>query len=466
MDSDQKRYLKLEQGMVEISGSLADLCQQADLWHPEAAESQRERLIDLLSEMSEFQKELEARLVSSQRKLQFDPVLASVAHDLGQPWLNLLEIRQQHAPSWREALELLQPDYDFDIEVRKLVEQTLLNHESPLPITGRDLIETFNLAPGFCVTELLYQAHVFYKKRPCSAEQLLRRLEPWAVEFGGSPAGSKTVDEEPPPETSLWQEAIAYASAATLFDRVGRKDEVAEGILQQFLRPELLPVLRDALREDDDYRSGGLTLLLFLVANYIKNSKQAIECKGLLGAHPRWTNAIDLRRRLSLLERALARVFSVPFPTQRFRRTHLRGKVSATPGATILVTLSSKLHHLFRHDLILEECFAGPRPVLVVNYDGQDIDALDPSVVGEEWMTIGRLDPESSDVPQLPIVGAASYLPTQLFALRLHEGGFQVKSVSGFILYNAVNAESDILALKTGDIFRIAGLECRLSASQ
>ncbi len=466
MDRDQDKDFELEQSLTEIGGSLASLWEQVGRWHPDSTESQRERLLDLLNEVEQFQKELEAKLLDSQRTLQFEPLLASAARDLGQPWLDLLQIRQQHAHRWYRALEHLEPGDDFETEARRIVEQTLLGHDFPLPITGRGLIETFDLAPGYSVTELLKHAYVFYKERPCSAEQLLRRLEPWAVEFGGSPAASRTVAQEPPPpEVSLWQKAILYASATTLFDKVERKDGVAEGILQQFLRPKTLPALRRALSEDDRYRSGSLTLLLYLVANYIKNCEQPIDCKNLLGGHPRWTSVRELRRRLNLLERTLARAFDIPFTSRSFRRTHLRGKLGARPGNSILITLSSEFHHLFRHHLILKECFMGPRPVLVVNYHGREIGSFDLSVVGEDWMTFGPPDRGSDEGPHLFFTGAPTYLPPQVFGVRFHDGGFQVRSVSKYPLYNALNAESAVVDLKPGESFRIGGLVCRLSES-
>ncbi len=60
---------------------------------------------------------------------------------------------------------------------RKLIEYALLTLATPvLPITGKDIIEVLDVAPGPEIGRLLDRAHGLYRESPCSRETLLERL--------------------------------------------------------------------------------------------------------------------------------------------------------------------------------------------------------------------------------------------------------------------------------------------------
>ena len=78
---------------------------------------------------------------------------------------------------WVKELELLQGNYDFEVEARKLIEHVLLQKMIPvLPITGQDIINEFNVVPGPIVGQLLEKARNIYNNEPCSRDELLEKL--------------------------------------------------------------------------------------------------------------------------------------------------------------------------------------------------------------------------------------------------------------------------------------------------
>jgi len=108
---------------------------------------------------------------------EFDDLVAKVAADMGREKLDVLKFRKKHYESWVKKLSELQPDYDFEYEGRKVIEYTLLTENIiTLPITGRDIMDEYQLQPGPKIGELLEEASRIYKDNRCNKQELLDKL--------------------------------------------------------------------------------------------------------------------------------------------------------------------------------------------------------------------------------------------------------------------------------------------------
>ena len=108
---------------------------------------------------------------------EFDAVVSEVAFDMGRAHLDVERFRARHFDEWTRGLRLLEPEYDFRNEARKLIEQSLIAGSAPvLPITGKDIMAEFALTPGPEIGELLKEARRIFDDGPCSREELLRQL--------------------------------------------------------------------------------------------------------------------------------------------------------------------------------------------------------------------------------------------------------------------------------------------------
>jgi hypothetical protein len=83
----------------------------------------------------------------------------------------------EYYDKWIQDLDLLEANHHFETEARKLIEYVLMTEATPvLPITGRDIMEEFAVAPGPEVGQLLKHARTIYECEPCSRSELLSRL--------------------------------------------------------------------------------------------------------------------------------------------------------------------------------------------------------------------------------------------------------------------------------------------------
>ena len=109
---------------------------------------------------------------------EFDGLIEEVAADMGRENIEATRLRNKFYDNWFKELELLQGNYDFKVEARKLIERALLSETTArLPITGHDIIETLKIKPGPQVGTLLERAWIFYQDQPCSREVLLNKLQ-------------------------------------------------------------------------------------------------------------------------------------------------------------------------------------------------------------------------------------------------------------------------------------------------
>ena len=122
-------------------------------------------------------REWASRVSKSHSPAQFDILITEVAIDMGRENIDAVRIRARFYDQWEQELSLLQPNYEFRTEVRKLIERALLSVLTPvLPITGRDIMEAFGIPPGPKVGQLLGRAQKIYAARPCNREELIAQL--------------------------------------------------------------------------------------------------------------------------------------------------------------------------------------------------------------------------------------------------------------------------------------------------
>jgi hypothetical protein len=128
-----------------------------------------------------------SRVNKSHSPAQFDILITEVAIDMGRENIDAVRIRARFYDQWEQELSLLQPNYEFRTEARRLIERALLSVLTPvLPITGRDIMEAFGISPGPQVGQLLGQAQKIHAARPCSREQLIAQLTADDLGAGGS----------------------------------------------------------------------------------------------------------------------------------------------------------------------------------------------------------------------------------------------------------------------------------------
>jgi hypothetical protein len=125
------------------------------------------------------------RLDRSWTAAEFDPLVEDAKFRLGRNALNTVAFRNRSIDRWRKQLELLDDGFDFNFEVTRLIEKTLLDEDSiVLPITGRDIIESINIKPGPQVGALLEEARRHFVLQPCSGEDLLAHISDYYQKLG------------------------------------------------------------------------------------------------------------------------------------------------------------------------------------------------------------------------------------------------------------------------------------------
>jgi hypothetical protein len=108
---------------------------------------------------------------------EFDELIARTAVDMGRDHVDAPRLRMRFYDKWTQELSLLDGEYNFNVEARRLVEGVLLTDVTPvLPITGADIMEVFGISPGPRVGELLDWARKIYESEPCTRDVLLERL--------------------------------------------------------------------------------------------------------------------------------------------------------------------------------------------------------------------------------------------------------------------------------------------------
>jgi hypothetical protein len=117
------------------------------------------------------------RLQRSWPAAAFDPLIDDAKSRLGRNALDVVAFRNRHLSRWRQHFDMLEDGFDFDREAMLLIEKTLLDDGTTvLPISGREIIEAFQLHPGPVVGRLLEEARRHCAVHPCNAEEVLEHL--------------------------------------------------------------------------------------------------------------------------------------------------------------------------------------------------------------------------------------------------------------------------------------------------
>jgi len=125
---------------------------------------------------------------------EFDRIIEEAAADLGRSYIDAVRLRKRYYDQWMDNLSYLSPDYDFQLEARRLIEHAMLvDIGAGMPITGQDIITEFGLAPGPKIGSLLMRARLLFEQSPTDRDGLLAALRRES-ESGVSP------EEHPPAE--------------------------------------------------------------------------------------------------------------------------------------------------------------------------------------------------------------------------------------------------------------------------
>lgn len=108
---------------------------------------------------------------------RYHRLIEIAAADLGRTAVDPVRLYERHANSINVGMSLIKDDADLELEARRLVERALLSEAiRVLPITGTDIIATFEIRPGPRVGQLLECARDLYAAEPCDKETLLGRI--------------------------------------------------------------------------------------------------------------------------------------------------------------------------------------------------------------------------------------------------------------------------------------------------
>ncbi len=129
--------------------------------------------------------EWKQRIVRYHPPNEFDQIIETVVLDLDIEKIDIVKFREKHHSSWTKKIQLLK-DYDFNSEVRKMVEQDLLvDIRITPPFDGKDIMSYFEIQPGRKVRELLNIGHSLIKtKKYSTKEEILIAIREEANEKG------------------------------------------------------------------------------------------------------------------------------------------------------------------------------------------------------------------------------------------------------------------------------------------
>jgi len=107
---------------------------------------------------------------------EYEIMIQLTANDMGRDNIDSKKMCDKYMDEWKNELQLFNSDYDFAYEVRRRVENVLLNDVS-LIITGKDIINR-GITPGPDVAAYLKKADLIYKnsEKRYSKEELLNKV--------------------------------------------------------------------------------------------------------------------------------------------------------------------------------------------------------------------------------------------------------------------------------------------------
>ena len=107
---------------------------------------------------------------------EFDKIVSNAAARLGRT-IDSRQFRETRLNSWRNYLEALPEDADFQSEMERLIDSQVYTHFQPyLPVSTRELALELGLDPGPAVEQAMEQARTLYSGGLKSREDILRAL--------------------------------------------------------------------------------------------------------------------------------------------------------------------------------------------------------------------------------------------------------------------------------------------------
>jgi hypothetical protein len=107
----------------------------------------------------------------------FDSLIEAGIQRLGLPFLDPVRVRSRHYEDWNLRLRLMHEAADLRFEAERLVDADLLSDWSDYcPLNGDDIINRLTVPPGPKVGQILLKARQMWREKPCSAEELLKRV--------------------------------------------------------------------------------------------------------------------------------------------------------------------------------------------------------------------------------------------------------------------------------------------------
>ncbi|WP_322074146.1 HD domain-containing protein [Burkholderia cepacia] len=108
---------------------------------------------------------------------KFDEIIPEILEDMGRSRLDPIRFREKYYSDWVRVMEAYIDGYNFNDEARRLIENSVLAEGvDVLPISGRDLIDYFELEPGPEIGDLLQAAKVIFGIEKCDKDTLLTKL--------------------------------------------------------------------------------------------------------------------------------------------------------------------------------------------------------------------------------------------------------------------------------------------------
>lgn len=109
---------------------------------------------------------------------KLDQMIELIANDMGREYIDPSKFRKKYYDRWKRELDFRRDIFDYDIEMRKLIEASIVNEIIPtIPITGDDIMEYFAIGPGSEVGAVYRKAQEIYFKEPCKKDELLQKLK-------------------------------------------------------------------------------------------------------------------------------------------------------------------------------------------------------------------------------------------------------------------------------------------------
>jgi hypothetical protein len=129
----------------------------------------------------EFSKDIVNTWISRSRRahspFEYDRIIELAASDMGFISIDPIILRKRFYEKWEKKIKLFRDGFNFELEARKMVEQTLLNEENlPLPISGADIMSELGIAAGPDLRKVMKMALRYYCEMPCSKKELMKRL--------------------------------------------------------------------------------------------------------------------------------------------------------------------------------------------------------------------------------------------------------------------------------------------------